>query len=252
MWEQSSLTVAYLTLLNINWKVEEPHNRTLCLIYPPLALLHWRPRAAPMACHLVELPAAGVATARCTLHHGILYLIFMSISGRTMVHPLVSFQPMLAQRHVLRPGLPGSWIITGGVWKWIFPQVLDGWGHIDLGHMKWGVREAQNPALNNSSTLWNMTGTTGSGRAGWENQSLCQPSFYCFNGHELGQTLGDSKGQGSLVCCSPWGRKESDTTEWLNNTTTPSAAMFLERSTSTKGWPSEQSELCLWSILVSL
>ena len=24
------------------------------------------------------------------------------------------------------------------------------------------------------------------------------------------QTLGDSEGQGSLVCCSPWGRKESD------------------------------------------
>ena len=26
------------------------------------------------------------------------------------------------------------------------------------------------------------------------------------NGHEFGQTLGDSEGQGSLVCCSPWGR----------------------------------------------
>ena len=33
---------------------------------------HWRPRAAPTACHLVELPAAGVATDRCTLHHGVL------------------------------------------------------------------------------------------------------------------------------------------------------------------------------------
>ena len=31
------------------------------------------------------------------------------------------------------------------------------------------------------------------------------------NGHEFGQTLGDSDGQGSLVGCSPWGRKESDT-----------------------------------------
>ena len=28
---------------------------------------------------------------------------------------------------------------------------------------------------------------------------------------------GDGKGQGSLECCKPWGRKESDTTEWLNN-----------------------------------
>ena len=31
------------------------------------------------------------------------------------------------------------------------------------------------------------------------------------------QTQGDGEGQGSLVCCSPWGHKESDTTEWLNN-----------------------------------
>ena len=30
-------------------------------------------------------------------------------------------------------------------------------------------------------------------------------------------TLGDSEGQGSLACCSPWGRKELDTTEQLNN-----------------------------------
>ena len=37
------------------------------------------------------------------------------------------------------------------------------------------------------------------------------------DGHEFEQTLGDSEGQGSLVCCSPWGGKESDTTEQLNN-----------------------------------
>ena len=32
------------------------------------------------------------------------------------------------------------------------------------------------------------------------------------NGHDFEQTPGDSKGQGSLVCCSPRGGKESDTT----------------------------------------
>ena len=37
------------------------------------------------------------------------------------------------------------------------------------------------------------------------------------NAHELEQALGDSEGQGSLVCYSPWGHKELDTTEWLNN-----------------------------------
>ena len=38
-----------------------------------------------------------------------------------------------------------------------------------------------------------------------------------FNGHEFEQTVGDSEGQGSLACCSPWGFKESETTERLNN-----------------------------------
>ena len=37
------------------------------------------------------------------------------------------------------------------------------------------------------------------------------------NGHKFEQTLGDGDGQGSLACCSPWGCKESDMTEWLNN-----------------------------------
>ena len=37
------------------------------------------------------------------------------------------------------------------------------------------------------------------------------------NGHEFEQALGVGDGQGSLSYCSPWGRKESDTTERLNN-----------------------------------
>ena len=39
------------------------------------------------------------------------------------------------------------------------------------------------------------------------------------NAHEFEETPGDSEGQGSLVCCSPWGSKESDTTERLNTHT---------------------------------
>ena len=37
------------------------------------------------------------------------------------------------------------------------------------------------------------------------------------NGHEFKQTPGDDEGQGSFVDYSPWGRKESDPPEWLNN-----------------------------------
>ena len=36
------------------------------------------------------------------------------------------------------------------------------------------------------------------------------------NGHEFEQTPGNSEGQGRLVCCSPWGHNEQDTTERLS------------------------------------
>ena len=36
------------------------------------------------------------------------------------------------------------------------------------------------------------------------------------DGCEFEWTLGDGDGQGGLVCCDSWGRKELDTTEWLN------------------------------------
>ena len=36
------------------------------------------------------------------------------------------------------------------------------------------------------------------------------------SGHEFEKTPGVGEGQGSLVCCSPWGCKELDTTERLN------------------------------------
>ena len=37
------------------------------------------------------------------------------------------------------------------------------------------------------------------------------------SGHESEQTLGDREGWGSLVCCSPWGHKESTMMYRLNN-----------------------------------
>ena len=42
-------------------------------------------------------------------------------------------------------------------------------------------------------------------------------NFHQLSGCAFEQALGDGEGQGSLVCCSPWGHKESDTTERLNS-----------------------------------
>ena len=41
--------------------------------------------------------------------------------------------------------------------------------------------------------------------------------YHQVDGHEFGQAPGVGDGQGSLVCCSPWGCKESDMTLQLNN-----------------------------------
>ena len=42
------------------------------------------------------------------------------------------------------------------------------------------------------------------------------------SGHEFEQTPGDSEGQGSVVCCRPWGHKDLDTSDRLNNSNTVS------------------------------
>ena len=55
-------------------------------------------------------------------------------------------------------------------------------------------------------------GLTEDEMAGWH---------HWLNGHEFKQSPRDGEGQGSLACCTPWGCKESDMTEWLNSNSTP-------------------------------
>ena len=45
---------------------------------------------------------------------------------------------------------------------------------------------------------------------------------YQVYGHEFEQAPEVGDGQGRLACCSPWGRKESDTTDQLNSNKTDS------------------------------
>ena len=47
----------------------------------------------------------------------------------------------------------------------------------------------------------------------WEDEMV--QWHYQLDGHEFEQAPGVGDGQGSLACCSPWGHKESDTTEQL-------------------------------------
>ena len=66
-------------------------------------------------------------------------------------------------------------------------------------------------------------GTTEDEMVGWH---------HWLNGHEFDYTLGVGDAQGSLVCCSPWGHKESDTPELLNTST----ACFFDVQSLTCDW----------------
>ena len=56
--------------------------------------------------------------------------------------------------------------------------------------------------------IWEEKGMTEDEMVGWHHR---------LNGPEFEQALGNSEEQGSLACCSPWGCKDSDTTEQLSN-----------------------------------
>ena len=54
----------------------------------------------------------------------------------------------------------------------------------------------------------------------WEEKETTENEMvewhHWLNGHGFVWTLGVGDGQGGLACCTSWGRRESDTTEWLN------------------------------------
>ena len=67
------------------------------------------------------------------------------------------------------------------------------------------------------------------GMVGWHHQ---------LKGREFERTVGDSEGQGSLACCSPWGHKESDTERLNNNKARRPEGCKFERGTESleMGW----------------
>ena len=77
-------------------------------------------------------------------------------------------------------------------------------GDQSFGHLIWLIGKDPDAARD-----WGQEekGTTEDEMAGWHHR---------LDGHEFGWNPGVGDGQGGLVCCSSWGRKELDTTEWLN------------------------------------
>ena len=85
-------------------------------------------------------------------------------------------------------------------------------------------------------------GTTEDELVGWHHQ---------LDGHGFGQTLGVGDGQGGLVCCNSWGRKESDTTEWLNWTELNSAYKVNKQGDNIQPWCTP-FPICIQSVVPCL
>ena len=69
--------------------------------------------------------------------------------------------------------------------------------------LHWMGRMREELGADPGASGWGTGRATEDEMVGWHHR---------FNGHELGQTLGDGEGQGGLMCCGLWARKESDTT----------------------------------------
>ena len=104
------------------------------------------------------------------------------------------------------------------------PEAMgEAWG-VSVSFVKWRIDiEAEAPILWPSDAKSGLTGKDPDAGKDWgqEEKGAAEDEmigwYHWLNGHEFEQTLGDGEGQGSLVCCSPWGRKQLDKTEWMNH-----------------------------------
>ena len=93
-----------------------------------------------------------------------------------------------------------------------------------FGHLMW-----RTDSLGKTLMLGN---TEGGRRRGWQDEMVGW--HHRLDEHEFGQALGVGDGQGNLMCCSPWGHKESDMTEqlnWTEQTQVESARVLTNRRT---------------------
>ena len=85
-----------------------------------------------------------------------------------------------------------------------------------------GRTEAETPILWPPDVKNWLMGNDPDARTDWrqEEKGMTEDEMvgwhHWLDSHEFEQALGVGDGQGSLACCSPWGHKELDMTEWLN------------------------------------
>ena len=126
--------------------------------------------------------------------------------GRDSSQPLPGSPRSTQQFSELR-AIPGAWRPAARAVAQT-PVCLFGLVSPEPVHSRWPVSRLSDAGKDRGQE---EKGTTEDEMVGWHHR---------LNGHEFEQAPGDGEGQGSLVCCGPWGRKELDTSERLNNTDT--------------------------------
>ena len=92
------------------------------------------------------------------------------------------------------------WLFTGGLMLKLKLQYF--------GHLMGRANSLEKDPSTGKNWDQEEKGVTEDEMVGWHDR---------LNGHEFEQTSGDGEGQESLACCSPRGRKELDTTDWVNS-----------------------------------
>ena len=102
------------------------------------------------------------------------------------------------------------------------------WKFQCFGHLIWRIDSFEKHSDAGNDWRWEEKGTTEDEIVGWH---------HWLDGHKFEEAPGVGDGRGSLVCCSPWGRKESVMIEWLNWTELIVVQGYLELNHLAKLFP---------------
>ena len=175
-------------------------------------------------------------TERCYRQQNASVDYFTKFTSWIHSHP---FSTVIPCRPALQPPLTMR-TMTSSLWA---PPAFELWFWRRLLRVPWAVRRSNQSVLKEISPECSLEGVTLKlklqyfSRPLWQILTHCKRSWcwerlkaggegttedemvgwhHQLNGHEFEQAPGVGDGQGSLVCCSPWGHKESDMTEGLN------------------------------------
>ena len=142
-------------------------------------------------------------------------ILVASSSYRSMSSPLSNLPPGCFWTVVLKKTLEShldckeiKQVYPKGNQPWIFIGGTDAEAEVQyFGHLVQSIDSLEKTLMLEKIEGRRRKGVTEDEMAGWH---------HWLDGHEFEWALGAGDGHGGLVCCSPWGRKELDMTEWLN------------------------------------